>query len=116
MLGLAGETIVKVVLGVVSECGLVLSDHKQNFTIVHTVLFVLQHWQRVASQQLDKPGPKSGHAAISFTQSQLGNLLLVVGGYGSKGSWIFDMKASTWKRVSVANNWAVTHALTHNTH
>ena len=95
---------------------LFLSHYCQNFTIVHTVLFLLQHWQRLAQPGPDRPGPRWSHAATSFTQSQLGNLLLVVGGVGSKGSWIFGMQTKIWKRVSVANNWAMTHALTHNTH
>ena len=95
---------------------LFLSHYCQNFTIVHPVLFLLQHWQRLPQHGPDRPGLKSRHAATSFTQSQLGNLLLVVGGFGSEGGWIFDMRTMTWERVSVASNWAMTHALTHNTH
>ena len=97
---------------------LFLSDYKQNLTIVHTnaVLFLLQHWQRLAQHGPDRPGWKWCHAATSFTHSWLGNLLLLVGGYGSEGGWIFYGRTSVWKRVSVANNWTMTHALIHNTH
>ena len=95
---------------------LFLSGYCKNFTIVYTVLFLLQHWQRLATRGPDRPGLKWGHAATSFRQSQLGNLLLVMGGYGTEESWIFDIITRTWERVSVANNWAMTHALTHSTH
>ena len=88
----------------------------QNFTLVYPVLFLLQHWQRLGPQGPGKPGLIWSHAATSFTQSQQGNLILVIGGCGSKHSWIFDMRTITWKRVSVVNNWAMAHALTQNTH
>ena len=116
MFGLASEKIVKVVVRVVIGCGLFLSNYCQNFTIVHPVLFLLQHWQRLAQRGPDRPGRRLGHAATSFEQPQFGHFLLVVGGYGSRGGWIFHMGTKTWERVSVENNWSVTHALTHNTH
>ena len=82
MFGLVSETIVKLVVGVVIGCGLVLSHYWQNFTVVQTVPFLLQHWQRLAQHGPDRPGPKWDHAAISSTRSQLGNFLFVLGGSG----------------------------------
>ena len=116
MFGLASETVVKVVVGVVIGCVLVFNDYYQNFSVIHLALFLLQHWQRLVPQGSDRPGPRWDHAATSFTPSQLGNLLVVVGGIQSKDSWVFDMRIKIWERVSVTNNWAMTHALTHNTH
>ena len=114
MFGLASETIVK--REWLFSMALFLGDYCQNFTIMHAVLFPLQHWQRLAKHGPDRPEPRCDHAATSFTLSQLGNLLLVVGGVESKGSWIIDVRTKRSKRVSVANNWVMTHALTHNTH
>ena len=116
MFGLASEAVEKVVVGVVIGCGLGFEQLQQNFTIVYTVLFLLQHWQRLASHRPDRPEPRCNHAATSFTQSQLSSLLLVGGGVRSEGGWIFDMRTMTWEKVSVANNWALTHALTRNIH
>ena len=90
----------KVVVGVVIGCGLVLSDYSK------IPLFLLQHWEKLAPEghYRHKPSPKWGHAATSFMQSQLGNLILAVEGVGSKTSWIFDIRTRMWEKVSVANS------------
>ena len=79
----------------------------------------MQHWQRLATSGPERPGGRWFHAAMSFTQSQLGmqdDLLLLVGGDPNDDSWICNLKDAKWMKVSVASKWAVMHALTHNAH
>ena len=78
---------------------------------MHPVLFLLQHWQRLAQ---GGPIARSSHAAISFTQSNhLSHMhILVVGGDGGDDSWICDMRTMMWKKVSVPRNQAVIPACT----
>ena len=80
----------------------------------------MQDWQKLAPHGPDRPGARRDHAATYFNVSQLkcveGNLLLIVGGFFDDDSWICDLDSVQWKRVSVACNWAVMHAFTHNIH
>ena len=71
---------------------------------VPTVLFLLQHWQRITSHWLSGPQPRQHHAATCFTQLKHGNFLLVVGGFESQDAWVYNVKTKIWDRVSVTSN------------